>query len=192
MDGSFRSRAFARRVFRAGLPLASLMVACGANGPSDSPMGGGGSGGEALGGTGGSGGAGGAEANQVPLAEVFTPTTDVIRGAVVPLDGNGSSDPEGAELTYAWSLIASPAESMAELTDPLERIARLLPDVEGEYEVQLVVNDGELDSAPKSIVLSAVRPAPTITITSPESDEVFGTAIVEVTGGVDDPDALLA
>jgi hypothetical protein len=154
-------------------------------------MGGGGSGGEALGGTGGTGGAGGAEANQVPLADVFTPTTDVIRGAVVPLDGNGSSDPEGAELTYTWSLVASPAQSMAELTDPLEPIARLLPDVEGEYEVQLVVNDGELDSAPESIVLSAVRPAPTITITSPESNEVFGTATVDVTGGVDDPDATI-
>ena len=128
--------------------------------------------------------------NSPPTANIDTVTTEgVILGSVVFVDGNGSSDPEGAGLTYSWELLVSPPASAAELNDPSGPVANFIPDEPGDYEVQLIVSDGRLDSVPATVVISAIRPAPTATITSPENNEIFSTNLVSVTGMVDDPGA---
>ena len=68
----------------------------------------------------------------------------------IQLDGRGSYDPEGAELTYNWALIGAPLGSVtssAHLSDAASATPSFDWDVTGTYSFTLQVNDGEYDSA---------------------------------------------
>ena len=73
---------------------------------------------------------------------------EVFTGQVVVLDGNQSTDADGDNLTYLWSLISMPQGSTAFLIDPESAVSSFIPDVSGIYVAQLIVNDGVLDSLP--------------------------------------------
>jgi hypothetical protein len=85
----------------------------------------------------------------------LAPTADagqdqlVYIGASVQLDATGSFDPEGDALSYSWTLTA-PAGSSAVLVDANTPNSNFVPDVEGDYQLTLVVSDflgpGELDA----------------------------------------------
>lgn len=66
------------------------------------------------------------------------------------LDGYGSYDPEGAALSYAWSLLTAPGGSSASFAEGEEALANPLFrwDVVGTYTFELRVNDGTFESAP--------------------------------------------
>lgn len=49
----------------------------------------------------------------------------------------------------------SPALSQASLDDPAQAEPSFAPDVDGEYTLQLIVNDGELDSDPDTVQVVA-------------------------------------
>ena len=69
-------------------------------------------------GGGGDGGGGGTTpdipANAAPVANAGT-AQNVVAGAIVTLNGSGSSDANGDPLTYSWSLTSRPAGSTATL-----------------------------------------------------------------------------
>lgn len=65
-------------------------------------------------------------------------------GAPVVLDGRRSIDPDGDPLSFAWSLVASPADSTATLSAPDAPVTTLVPDIRGTYLVALTVSDGAL------------------------------------------------
>lgn len=69
-------------------------------------------------------------------------------GDIVTLDGRGSSDADFDDLTYRWSFTTTPGGSNASITDATAAVASFVPDRKGQYVVQLIVNDGEADSAP--------------------------------------------
>jgi hypothetical protein len=77
----------------------------------------------------------------------LAPTADagmnqmVIVGEPVTLNGMASSDPENDELSYEWSIRSAPAESIAVLGDTDTPMPFLTPDLEGVYEITLVVSD---------------------------------------------------
>ena len=62
------------------------------------------------------------------------------------LDGLGSLDVDGHSLTYAWVLTEQPVGSLAMLVDPGASMPSLTPDIPGDYTLELVVNDGFVDS----------------------------------------------
>lgn len=115
---------------------------------------GGGTGGDDGGGTGGDDG--GVEENRTPVSvagrdRAAEPTVAVL------LDGTGSLDPEGDSLTYAWKFLRVPSgskltDSNISGADTPEAI--ITPDVEGLYELELVVDDGNSTDRDTVLVVS--------------------------------------
>jgi hypothetical protein len=95
-----------------------------------------------------------AVSNQPPIADGGGDHM-VNTGTPVMLDGSGSSDPENATLTYSWTLIKQPDGSSASLSSVDTQSTQLTPERDGDYLVQLVVNDGVVDSAPDVVRVSA-------------------------------------
>jgi hypothetical protein len=85
-------------------------------------------------------------------------TVDVAQ--TVTLNGSGSSDPEASPLAYAWSFVSRPAGSAATLSDATLVQPTFVADVAGEYVVQLVVNDGTVNSLPDTVIVSVQSPGP--------------------------------
>ena len=106
-------------------------------------------------------------------------------GDTVQLDGSGSSDVDGDTLTYAWSITSKPATSSAALSNSTIVNPTFVADVEGTYVMELVVNDGTVNSAPDSVTITATAAAPgdTVTITKAvyNSKKNGGELKVEVT-----------
>jgi len=80
----------------------------------------------------------------------------VLVGDTVFLDGSGSYDANGNDLTYRWSLVDEPEGSAAELSFPETVDPIFVADVEGIYAVSLVVNDGIVDSDPSNVTILAI------------------------------------
>lgn len=104
--------------------------------------------------------------DEPPVAVAMASSETVVVGAIVTLDGGQSFDPEGQDLTYAWTLPSRPGGSQAEITDPTSGTATLRPDVEGDYAVQLIVNDGFSDSPPSAITIGVETPVVTCNLTA--------------------------
>lgn len=97
--------------------------------------------------------------NTPPVADAGV-NRQVKLGEAVTLDGSNSVDPEGDTLSFAWSLVGAPAGSSATIADQEAAIASITPDVEGMYQIRLIVNDGMLGSNPALLTLIAVQETP--------------------------------
>ncbi len=69
-------------------------------------------------------------------------------GDVVSLDGSGSYDEDFDELRYTWKMVTRPGGSVVEIDNADTVTPSFRTDAMGIYTVELVVNDGEEDSAP--------------------------------------------
>lgn len=96
--------------------------------------------------------------NNPPVADAGSEQT-VFVGDTVQLDGNGSSDVDGDTLTFTWSFITIPEGSTAALSDPAAVKPSFVADRPGTYVVQLILNDGSMDSEPDVITIEAQGPA---------------------------------
>jgi len=100
-----------------------------------------------------------ASVNTAPVANAGADQTGVA-GQTVQLDGSGSSDVDGDPLTYQWTLTGRPTGSSAVLLNPATVYPSLILDRPGTYTGQLIVNDGVVDSAPDTVVISTQNSAP--------------------------------
>ena len=91
-----------------------------------------------------------AGANAAPVAQAGTGQS-VVRGTVVTLDGSGSSDADGDPLTYKWAFTSKPAGSNAALSSTVAVKPAFTPDAVGTYVLNLVVNDGKINSAASTV-----------------------------------------
>lgn len=89
--------------------------------------------------------------NTPPIANAGT-DKNVLTGSIVSLDGSLSKDLNGDHLTYAWSFVSRPQFSMASINLPASVNPTFLADISGAYDVQLIVNDGEIDSIAGDII----------------------------------------
>lgn len=82
-----------------------------------------------------------------PDAKVAAVGTGVQIGQVVRLDASGSADAQGRDLSYAWQFTAIPIGSTATLNDAHSATPSFLADVDGEYDVQVVVSNAFVSAA---------------------------------------------
>ena len=78
----------------------------------------------------------------------------------VTLDGSGSTDADGDIITYSWAFTSIPLDSTAFLDDPTSVNPTFIADIAGTYVVNLVVNDGALDSEADTVSISTINVAP--------------------------------
>lgn len=86
-------------------------------------------------------------------------------GSTVNLDGSGSNDPDNRPqpLTYSWRFIVLPLGSQLfddDITDRYNVTAGFIPDVDGEYVLELMVSDGELSSIDNVTIISLTPNVP--------------------------------
>ncbi len=121
--------------------------------------------------------------NSPPVADAGADRT-VYVGEQVTLDGTGSSDADDDPLSYAWSFSSVPAGSTAALDDATAAAPVFTPNVAGTYVVQLIVNDGKVDSAPDTVSVT-VRERP-VAEAGPEQGVTVG-ATVQLDGSASTP-----
>lgn len=95
--------------------------------------------------------------NNPPIADAGPDKSGVV-GVPVNLNGSGSSDPNGDTLTYQWSVGSAPSGSTATISNPTSVTPSFTPDLPGTYTIQLVVNDGQVNSNPDTVIISATIP----------------------------------
>ena len=103
------------------------------------------------------------------------------------LDGSPSSDPNGDPLNYRWSLVRQPAGSSATLTETATVHPTFVADVQGDYVVELIVDDGALASAPDSLTLAALPALPPLARAGSDQVVLTGTTVQLDGSGTSDP-----
>ena len=124
--------------------------------------------------------------NRPPLANAGPDRTAHV-GETVQLDGRGSSDPDGDPLTFAWTLLSKPTGSVTVLSGAGSAQPTLTPDKIGAYTVQLVVNDGAVNSAPDTMTISVAN-RPPVANAGPDQSGRTGDVIALDGRGSSDPD----
>ena len=78
------------------------------------------------------------------------------------LNGSGSSDANNDPLTFQWNITGKPAVSTTQLFDSATVAPSFTPDIEGDYTVSLIVNDGTTNSPSATVTVRAsIKPPPT-------------------------------
>ena len=101
-------------------------------------------------------------ANSAPVANAGV-SQNVTIASVVTLTGAGSTDANYDTLTYIWSFASMPTGSTAALSSTSALSPTFTADLAGTYVVNLIVNDGKVNSSNVSAVTvtaSAVNSAP--------------------------------
>lgn len=129
------------------------------------------------------------KANGRPVANAGSDRV-VSRGNSVQLSGAGSSDPEGAPLTYAWSMSSRPAGSTASLSAVQGVDTGFTPDVEGTFRVRLVVSDGTLQSNPAEVTITVAAPGGNLPpyVSAGSDRSAYRRTTVVLTGEASDPE----
>ena len=109
----------------------------------------------------------------------------------VVLDGSRSFDVDGDPITYAWSFASRPAASAAALIDATSVNPSFVVDKPGAYSVQLIVNDGKLDSQPSIVNISTID-SPPVANAGPNQTGFVGNTHQPVPLSTDEVFAMLA
>lgn len=90
--------------------------------------------------------------NTQPAADAG-PDQNMSAGDAIPLDGTGSGDLDDDSLAYYWVIVSQPTGSSPQLTNTETVQATFSANSEGDYEVELIVHDGQVASRPDKVVI---------------------------------------
>ncbi len=122
--------------------------------------------------------------NSAPVADAG-PDQTVFVTETVTLDGSGSSDVDGDPLTFSWLLRVVPAGSAATLSDPGAVMPSFDVDLPGIYVAELVVNDGQEDSAPDTVSIDTQNSPPVADAGPDQTPPVGATVTLDGSGSSD-------
>jgi hypothetical protein len=125
--------------------------------------------------------------NRPPVANAGPDATATV-DATVELDGTASSDPDGDTLGYAWALTKKPGGSTTKVVNDKRPKPSLWVDVAGEYRVQLVVNDGDLDAEDEVVIVVAAPNGTPIADAGPDQAVATGDTVQLNGSGSFDPE----
>ena len=126
-----------------------------------------------------------AVANSAPVANAGA-AQSVTTGAVVTLNGTGSTDANNDTLTYRWTLASKPTSSTAALSSATAASPTFTADLAGTYVATLIVNDGKVDSSnlgTVAVTAAAANSAPVANAgTTQTVTRVSGTITITLNG----------
>lgn len=108
----------------------------------------------------------GAVANRAPIAVAHGPSLVALgEPSIATLDGTGSYDPDSNPLTYSWRQTAGPTVTLQEPATAKPHFATDGLTASAKLRFELVVNDGQMSSAPAAVdvllVASSTQPGTT-------------------------------
>lgn len=106
--------------------------------------------------------------NNPPVLEMGGPR-EITRGFSYRIAPERVGDFDGDRLVYEWELTSRPASSSAILENPHSATPTLVPDVVGDYQINVVVSDGHA-SVDDALLLNAVNEIVGVTWTEVRSD----------------------
>jgi len=133
-----------------------------------------------------------ANTNNPPVANAGADQL-VASGTQVALSGSQSKDRDGNPLTYKWAIATKPAASALTSTSILQAngiskpTASFTPDVSGAYAINLIVNDGTVDSPANQVVIT-VNDKPTANAGSAQSNLPRNKLVTLDASGSTDPE----
>ncbi|MEM1159399.1 MAG: PKD domain-containing protein [Pseudomonadota bacterium] len=126
-------------------------------------------------------GAGGLPANIRPVARIADLPAAVV-DAGLTLDGTQTYDLNGDLLSYSWSVLRGPADSIAAVIADGPQTG-FTPDRAGDYVLQLIATDGAQASLPATVHVVIDAPLP-VADAGPDALDADGTATLDGTGSV--------
>ncbi len=114
--------------------------------------------------------------NQQPVANAGS---DQIRsrGSFIQLNGIGSTDADGDNLTYRWEWIEKPSGSIAKLSSSSAVNPKFTADMEGIYTLELTVSDKFSTSSPESVEINIIANQPPLANAGSDLEVVTGSLI---------------
>ena len=117
-----------------------------------------------------------AEENAAPTAEATASADTVTAGQTITLDGADSSDPDGDEMSYSWTL-SGPDSSDATFSSQIGVEVQFTADVAGDYDATLLISDGEHEDTDETSAF-ARQPLPTTVVVGFQRRAASGDSLV--------------
>jgi hypothetical protein len=117
-----------------------------------------------------------AEENAAPTAEATASADTVTAGQTITLDGADSSDPDGDEMSYSWTL-SGPDSSDATFSSQIGVEVQFTADVAGDYDATLLISDGEHEDTDETSAF-ARQPLPATVVVGFQRRAASGDSLV--------------